>query len=249
MKRNLLLLALACLGLIGCQDAKTGVTTSGPTSSGSTPPTGTTGATGAAEPATRPSPEAVPQELKHLGYEYYGLGNNKTMDMEVSISEPAKVITGAQTTVLKEIKDGKPIYAIERTGGLTGLGEQTVRLEKDGIYLNSSSVATVGGKDVEMPSNPKMGDTWQNVTKVENGGTTMNVTSTVKVGGIEKVQTKAGSREGLLISASGSGTMQNEKVKMSSKTWYVKGVGAVKSVLTTTYPGGRVQTLTIQETK
>jgi len=263
---------LSVLALAGCHSAATpdptpstavgqkGTTGTerGPENAAAVPST-TTGTTPEATPAT-PSPSApsgpaptegqVPDTLKTDGYHYYGLGYSKPMNLEISISDqPNSTVSGTQTISLKEIKDGVPTYKIERTGPLAKLGAQEVELKPDGIYNTASTVAKVSAKDLEMPAKLTPGSTWKSHTEVDQGTTKMVNDSVFKVGGIEKVQTKAGEHEGLVITSTGVGTVGDKKVHTTSKSWYVKDLGGVKTVLNTTGADGKVQVITIQEIK
>lgn len=249
IKLSLLPLFVAAL-LVGCgqKSATEGSTTTSGTPTATTASTGSETA-GATTGTTDPAPVAdLPQELRHSAFEYYGLENTKPVDMVVEFSTQNQTMTGAQTTSFKEMKDGKAIYTIERTGQLANLGRQEVSLEKDGIYVTDSTIAKVD-HDLEMPSDLAPGKTWTSRTVVDNPGQKMDVKSTFKVVGTQKVKTKVSERDALLITASGEGTINTDKVRMESQSWYVKGLGAVKSIIKTTYPGGRVETVTIQESK
>jgi hypothetical protein len=237
------LLAFALLA--GCQPKS-----AEPATTESTTPTASTGSEAPqAAPAT-PSLSQIPAELKHDGYSYYGLGNPKPMKMEVTVSDPGQPVrVGTQTISLKEIKDGVPIFVIERKDGLEMLGVQEIRLEKDGLYNSASTVAKIGPHDLEMPAKLTIGTKWTSRTEVDQPGQSMVNDSTFVVVRPEKVKTKAGEHDALLITSTGKGTIGGQKVTTSSKSWYVKDLGGVKTVLTTTFPKGKVQTITIQETK
>jgi hypothetical protein len=83
---------------------------------------------------------------------------------------------------------------------------------------------------------------------VEFQGTTMDINLKWSVKGNEKFKTKAGEREGLLVTATGSGEIDKKKVKMDWQVWFVKGQGALKTIVSTTSNGAK-DTVTFQETK
>ncbi|AIE86432.1 hypothetical protein [Fimbriimonas ginsengisoli] len=239
------ILALAILG--GCQ-AKDAAN---PTSGGSATSSGTASTT-----TTPPKLDVsqIPADLKHDGYAYYGLGSAAPMKMEIrSSSQPNQVLTGTQTIALKEIKDGKPVFTISRDGQLGDLvGQQEVVLEKDGIYNTASTVAKVGAHDLELPAKLAPGVKWTSHTEVDRPDKPeqqLEDNSTCTVVGPQKVTTKVGEHDALLITSSGKGTIAGKKVVTTSKSWYVKDRGSVKTVLSTTFPDGKVQTITIQEVK
>ncbi|CAN5525032.1 hypothetical protein BH11ARM2_BH11ARM2_01620 [soil metagenome] len=244
--RSLLPVTLAAL-LVGCQVKEANPTVSAPVK---------TNAQSASEPPPTPGPTesasaaSIPAELKHEGYEYYGLGNDQPVDMEVRTTSDSGVRTGSQITRFKGMQDGKAVYSIERTGGLTDLlGQMDVTLEPDGIFVKSSSVAKVGDRDMEMPAKLSPGTTWEARTVVEQPGRELNVLVKFKVVGPENIKTPVGDRSTLRVDSTGEGTLMGKKVRMDSQSWYVKGFGMVKSVLKYTGETGAPSTITIQETK
>ncbi len=191
----------------------------------------------------------IPAELKNDAYEYFGLGSEKPVDMQVVVSSEPGVKTGTVTTTLTEVKDGKAVFTIERTGGLIQLGTQKVTLQKEGIYVTESTDAVLDSPQLELSSNLKPGSTWSSKLKVDKPGSKMELATTYTVKGIEKFRTQKGPREGLLVLAKGSGTANGQPITFESREWYVKGVGGVKAVLVTKMKGGQSQTITIEETK
>ena len=241
---HVLFLALA-LALVGC-DPKPATSNGGdpaPTSVDNTkPPTDAEG--------TEPNLAKLPDELKNEAYEYYGLSNPKPMDMEVLQSTNSTVLTGSQTNVLKSVKDGVAIFDIERTGGLAQMGMQSVKLKPDGIYLDEVNGTKIKTEEVEMPNDLTPGKTWTARMSFNSNGSSMDITSQNTVKGTEKFKTKVGEREGILVISTGSGTLNGDPVRLNSKSWYVKGLGGVKSLLSmTNQKTKKTQTITIQETK
>jgi hypothetical protein len=240
---------------VGCGD-KTGVSptptpsdgTTG-TSTGTAGATGTTGTTGTAETTKPLERSAIPAELKHSAYEYFGLENDKPVDMQVVFSTDATVRTGTVSTTFTEMKDGQAVFDIERTGGLADIGTQKIALKKDGIYLVSSSASNIEAPQMELPADLSPGKSWKSTLKVDQPGRTMELNTTYTVKGVEKFTTKKGGRQGLLVVATGNGTMNSDKITFNSREWYVKGVGGVKAILTTKTSKGASQTITIEEAK
>ncbi len=241
MKRTLPLLLITVLA-VGCQNGSTPVAKAPENSSQATP-------------SGKPSPSAaetkaptlaeLPAELKHAAFDYYGLANEKPVNMQAVYSSQPQVITGTQTVRLKEMRDGNAIFMIERTGGLAQLGDQEMSLEKDGLYVTQSTIAKVN-HDLELPADVTPGKMWDNKTEVEGQ---ISLNSKFKVVGVQKVKTKVGDRDALFVTSTGEGTMRGQKVKVTSENWFVKGVGGVKSVLKIAFPGGKTETVTVEETK
>ncbi|MFZ4508438.1 MAG: hypothetical protein ACOYON_12160 [Fimbriimonas sp.] len=203
------------------------------------------------EPTEEP-PKVVdlPNDLKHDAFDYYGIGLSEPIDMEVTSNTQTAVVTGSQTTTLKEIKDGKAVFLVERTGGLSTLGTNELTLEKDGIYVKSSSIAKVGERELEMPAGLQPGKTWSTTTELSSDSRSMKVKSTFVVKAIEKVTTKKATYDNaLLIVSTGKGTQDGSNVSITTKSWFVRGRGNVKAVIVRTPGTGKPETLTIQETK
>ncbi|RYG41131.1 hypothetical protein EON79_21360 [bacterium] len=244
-----LLPALLVACLVGCQaeEPKTAKPAVSPVNSGAP---GMSSAADGPGPKVAASVAQIPAELKHAAFDYYGLGNEEPMDMEVRTTADAGVRTGSQITRFKGLEDGKALYQVERTGGLTELlGQMDVTLEADGIYVKSSSVAKVGERDVEMPAKLDPGTTWEARTVVDQPGRELNVLVKFTVVGEQSITTPKGPRNALLVTSTGNGTMMTKNVRMDSKSWYVKGVGMVKSELKFTDAAGKASTITIQEAK
>ncbi|MDR3688852.1 MAG: hypothetical protein P4L46_05695 [Fimbriimonas sp.] len=192
----------------------------------------------------------VPPELSHLGYEYDGLANTKPIDMQIDVKETGQILTGSQTVAFKGVKDGKATFDIERTGGLSALGSEVASVEKDGVFTLSSTIAKLSPHAMELPAAPKPGMTWHFHIFSDKTDSKIDMETTCKVVGFEPVTTKVGTYpDALLVSQTGKGTLQGQKVRTESKNWYVKGLGTVKAVLKTNLPNGKSETLTLQETK
>jgi hypothetical protein len=77
----------------------------------------------------------------------------------------------------------------------------------------------------------------------------MDVTNDFKVEGVEKLKTKVGEYDALLVTSKGSGTVQGQKLRMETQSWHVKGRGNIKTIMKTFDATNRPNTITIQETK
>jgi hypothetical protein len=253
------------LVLIGCQPkpAEPTVTVN--------PPSGSTGTTGTATApdgtGTKSSTDAgegsqpvanveIPAELKATdAYRYYGFASDKPVDMQFERGDaPGTVVTGTAVMRAKEAKDGKVLFTIERTGGLgEAFGNEEVSLEKDGVYTLSSSKAKLGSdRTLELPATLEPGKTWDVTTTLSGGGKTITAKMKYKVVGKAKVDTKAGSYpDALLITSTGSSTMDGQGSTMTSKQWMVEGKGIVRMeiVSTPSGKGAKPSKSVLQETK
>jgi hypothetical protein len=192
--------------------------------------------------------EDIPAELRHDAFEYYGLGYTEPIDKEMEMQ--GNVYTGTERSELKEIRDGIPIFVIRRTGGLGAIGEMEVSLEEDGLYVLSSTTGKLEGKNLEMPADLSPGKTWNQTSAfTTNDGSRVEHTGEFRVVGTETVQTKAGAREALLITSSGTWTQDGNRSKMETKSWYVRGRGAAKVEIVSTPDEGEKRVVVIQETE
>jgi len=235
--RNVWIPALLLVFAVGCQP-----------NSGATAKTGSAVASGN---AASQNEGGIPDALKHDGYEYYGLSSQEPVTLEVSSSGIQGIQTGTQSFRFREMKDGAAIFEVERTGNLESLlGNMTLAVEPDGVYVRESSIAKVGDRDVEMPAKLEPGTTWKTTTISEQADKELNIANEFKVVGTEAVKTKVAEYpDALLIQSTGEGTVKGQKVRMETKSWYVKGRGGVRAEVKSTDASGTTTTITIQESK
>jgi hypothetical protein len=210
------------------------------------------GSNGAETPAAAPGNqglENLPEELRHDGAAYYGIGNTEPVDMEIVTSTATGINSGTQTMRLKEMKDGKAVFTVERTGNLAQqLGGMEVRVEKDGVYVHSSPIATVGERDLELPADLTPGKTWTTTTKVDRESQKMDLKNTFKVAGVEPVTTKRSKYEdALLVTSVGEGTLSGSRVRIETRSWFVKGRGNIKTEMRLIDAANKAQTISIEE--
>jgi len=218
-----------------------GASTAGTTSGAPTTPT--------TPPSNAPAIADLPANLKHKGFDYFGLANEKPMNMQVTATGRSEITTGTQTVQLMELRDGKATFQVTRTGRLEELlGTDTVSLEPDGVYITASS-KNYHGHDKELPADPQPGTTWDYRLKMNNSTQNLDVYNKFKVEGIGKVTTKLGSYNNALhVVTTGDGTVQGTKVKIKADYWYVPGRGGVKYTMVVTPATGKPDTIVVQET-
>lgn len=261
MKLRIFLAALASIIVVaGCQSpAPTGGGTSltPPPPVTKTPEAQTPPKDGTDTPPhtpAKPSPTPViPETLKTDAYHWYGLSNVNEMNLQVTV-EGQPPFTGTQQVRFREMKNGKAIFEINRTGAVgSQLGSETIALSKDGAYTIQSTQFTKSTNNLEMPSKLTPGTTWTNGGKFKmTTGQSLEQNEKFKVVGPQKVTTDVGTQDALLITSKGQVTLQGVKYRMESSFWYVKDKGLVKSVLHLTDlkdKKAQAKTITIQETK
>jgi hypothetical protein len=196
------------------------------------------GSDGVVSGATDEGPETlVPEELKHDGYAYQGLGNYDLLTYDVTFEDYPKQ-EGTQQIKLDKVEDGKATYTLQRTGGLSRLGVETVELDATGIQIVSSSMGILKEPSQVMLAEASVGKTWETNLDMDNlNGTTQSVKSKIthKVTGNESVTVPAGTFDCLVVestiqseSAGAVDPSNNRKVTMKMKAYFAKDIGVVK---------------------
>ncbi|MEA2554282.1 MAG: hypothetical protein QOJ65_2458 [Fimbriimonadaceae bacterium] len=188
----------------------------------------------------------IDPKLQNDAYHYYGLSRTEPMSLVVAVQGQAP-LTGEQTFAYAGVEGGKAKFKVNRTGQLQKMGDEEIWLDDKGITVASTSPGTLEGHPLELPASLTPGTTWKTDYKVTlpTGGSEDH--STYKVVGPAKVTTKAGTFDALLIESTGDDILNGTKVKMNTKSWYVKDRGAVKVVVSYKQATGGTQTMTIEE--
>jgi len=212
-------------------------------------PTATAGGTPEEPKAPVATAAEIPASLKGDAYDYYGLANAEPIKMEIrSATPPAR--SGLQTIKLKEIKDGKAIFTVDRTEGLADLGSMELSLDDKGLFVLSTNIGKVEENHLELPNGLAVGKTWNVKSKItRDTGQSVENDATFKVQRTEKVTTPVGTYDALLITSTGPATVSGTKMSMSTKGWFVKGRGPVKMEIDIQQPGQPVNKMTIIEVK
>jgi len=240
----------ALIAIWGCSGStETPPTT---TTGGTAPKTETTGTT-----ASTPAPGAaeVPAEIKHDGFAYFGLDNTATMNVEMALKgQPVK--TGGITAKLEKVENGVATYSIARTGGIAAdLGTDTIVVDKTGVYITGTSVGTIKPeKSLQLPADLKTGSTWQSNSSVtKTDGTELSDNSTYTVKGIEKLTTKVGSYDALVVTSTGTGSVkvggETHPATYNTVSYYVKNRGLVKQIINLAIGKQAPNSVTIEESK
>jgi len=206
----------------------------------------------AGDPAPDPAKPAVtladiPGELKHAGYEYYGLGHGKPVNMiSKQAGQPDK--SGAVEIKLVEIKDGTATFEQTFTGELTpDLPNSKLLLDSQGVYSIDLGGPALEKPQKELPFDAAPGKSWKLDKPIDaNGSTITKFDSSIKA--IEKVTVPLGTFDALKVVADVAmeGGGQKRTAKMTA--WYVKGMGTVKLSMVFS-SGGRTEERTLLATK
>lgn len=176
-----------------------------------------------------PGSDEVPAELRNDAYDYYGLGNKAPIDLQM-VSTYGGLQMGTRVTRLVKVANGQATFEIEHTGGLERLGVSTYVLTMAGLYAEKISIGTfTPGNRIEVPARLTPGAKWGGpITLKLNTGQTIKTNLIYQVVGPEKIKTKAGTFDSMLVKATSVGTTNGKKANEAIKIWLVKGVGPVK---------------------
>ncbi|HMS53903.1 MAG TPA: hypothetical protein PKA27_00755 [Fimbriimonadaceae bacterium] len=233
MTRTLLFLLFGSILLVGCQPKEVvEKPTNQPESGGAANPI-------ESKPEEPPKPTvSLPANLKHDGLLFFGLDSAKTVSYEVT-DDAGDVRTGTQKSELVEVKDGKGIYQVTRTGSfgeLLGEDQQVVVTDK-GVLATEIKGQKIDPPQMEMPAELKPGTTWSVANKFTLDGRKFEQKNTYKAIKVEQVKTKAGSYECMLIEIKGSVSIDGQKMDLQTKAWFSKSIGEVKIEMTTKVGG------------
>lgn len=218
-----------------------------------------------AKGSTDPTADAIPQSLKHEGFNYYGLANTQPEQMVVTgmpgsegNASPTGEL-GEQTAKFEKMDGNNAIFIVTRTDALRTIGSDTVSVQNDGVFVIQNSEGKFSKPALALPAKLEIGKVWaMKDTFTTNGGLQLDYDVKQKIEKREKVQVKAGSFDAILISSAGTvtdhaPTMDGKpgkpnKMNLNSKSWYVAGKGLVKSTLELSGPT-RKQTVMIELSK
>ena len=194
------------------------------------------------------APPGLPDALKSDAFAYYGLGNTKPTRYEVVQGEGGVPTSAVRTFVPGKIEGDKATYTLKQSGGLEREGDIVLSLERDGIYAMSSSKNQIKPHSLEMPAKLEVGGGWKDHTEMMDGG--IKLDSDLKIAGKERVATPGGTFDDALhVTSTGGGTYGGQQVDLKTESWYVRGLGAVKQIVTSTPKGGPASTFVIQLAK
>jgi hypothetical protein len=180
----------------------------------------------------------MPDNLKHEGYQYYGL--DKAEELTYDFDNNGMVQQGTQKHTYKGMASGSPQYAIERSEALSILGVDTVEVKEDGIYLVSAREQKLEKPVLALPAKLEVGKTWQIDQKLKDvNGADVSTVATQKVEKAEKITVAGQSYDCIVISMSGKITTGGKTQDVTGKTWYSAGVGTVKLELNSKDPAGK----------
>lgn len=230
-------LAIA-LGLAGCSTA---------------PENAKSGSSPSPEPAAKstrtPAPLEVPEELQNDAYAYSGLGHGAplTFAMTGGAGDDDEVV---QEIALTEVKDGAAIFTVRRTGILGQFGAETLKLDANGLSLVGYERAQLSAPALNVPATLEIGRKWESTVDLKaDSGQAAKVTMTMRSVRLEKVKTKGGEFDTLLVAGEGVVTSGDVTSKVEVKQWMAKGLGIVKQEYVQTSADGSPTKMSLELVK
>lgn len=190
----------------------------------------------------------VPASYKHAGFEYYGLGNTKAPSYE--LKQGSLTRTGGLKLELEKVDGEGATYLQSWTGDLAANGSTRLRVNEKGIYSVEVQGKAISPPQLDMPANPKPGDSWKSDTKIEMDSGSLS--STVgKVIGVKTIKLSGKDIQVLVIERTSAAKLQNPAGKFLDQTlksveYYQKGVGPVKFEVTVSGKGVPTNSFTME---
>lgn len=205
-------------------------------------------------PAAKEAPKEVAQNLKHAAYDWMGFGRLEPFTFAISSLDGEAPTEGTQTLQLLSADDKAAKFQITRDGAMARLGNEEFEVRPDGIYQTSMPKHTLSAPVMVMPADIAEGKVWSSkFSAASETGQQVAFTLNNKAVRTEKVKTKAGEFDGLLIVSTGDMTVTTagkaEKNSLSSKSWYSKGLGNVKMTLEVKMSNGNNSKSTVELVK
>ncbi len=250
--RRLPLFALS-LVVVGCSGSTTTPSTTTPppkttsekpddTSSKETPVTETK----TPPSAEKPKLETLAANLKHEGYEYYGLGN--TTPLKMSLVQGARTLKGAQETELEEVKADGAVFRQAWTEELAMNGTSKVRVTPEGVFGIEAQGNALNPPQMEMPAKITPGFKWSSHTKLTVNGETVESTDS-KIVGMKTITLGKKPHSVLVVTRSSKVDISGKKKVLDSTEYYEKGIGPVKVDVKVSGGGDPVQTFSMEHTE
>jgi hypothetical protein len=221
-----------------------------PSSSTSATSTGTPGPTPPVDGGAQAKADLkLPEELRHEGFRYFGVEGRKDLVLEMVSSASKDVSTGSQQFELEAVENGEARYRQTWTGGLNALGASVIAVRKDGVYTVENAGREVTPAQLELPADPQAGYDWSGSSSFFlPGGQKVSQQTKLNVVGQQKVKTKAGEFDALVVKVKGTLDMEGKKSPVDMTYWYVRDMGPVKVEFSSVVEGKPAK-VTIQAVK
>jgi len=215
----------------------------------------TTPATHDQNPNAGSALSAIPANLQNDAFHYYGLSRTQPLTYVVTRIDASGATsttgTGAESVKFTGMQNGKALFDIERTGALEPLGSEHVSLDTNGVTVESTDPGQLDSHPLDMPADLKPGANWKTdykvtIPKTDTAAETNSADHSVfKVVGTQKVMTKLGNYDAVLVTSEGTDTLNGQSFTLKTQSWYVKDLGAVK-ITVQTISNNKTTTLQIE---
>lgn len=197
------------------------------------------------------APKGFAEGLKNDAFAYYGLGNDKVVNLEISYGPNSPTLPATRKIEFVKMDGENAIFIQKQTGALENEGDITFSLEKDGLFVMKSSKNKVKPHSLEMPAKLEVGKGWTDRTEMTQGSggseQEIKLDNDLKIVGKERVATPGGTFDDALhVTSTGKGKLGSQDVTLKTQHWYVRGVGPVKQVVEVLSKDGPARTVTVQ---
>lgn len=194
----------------------------------------TTGTVDKGDGKSKPDPEKpkptladLPADLKHAGFEYYGLGRGKPIHFISKVpGRPDQ--TGTLEYKISELSDGKAIFEQDFSGEIEAdLKDSKLVLQSSGVYSTTLGDTVLDVPQLELPNEVTAGKAWSIDKPFKAGPATFNKFAS-KIVAMEKVTVPMGTFDAAKVVANVEMDQGGVKQNATMTAWYVKGIGTVK---------------------
>ncbi|HEY3782055.1 MAG TPA: hypothetical protein VGL56_13300 [Fimbriimonadaceae bacterium] len=171
---------------------------------------------------------SIPDNLKTEGFSYFGLDNLKPQTMKV-VTEGQQVQEGGIERKLLKVTPQTALYQQDYIGNLANYGSVQVEARPDGVYTVAQDGNTLPKPELELPAIPTKGKQWQIDGSTTVGGKAYHEMGTATIIGPQKLKIGDKVYDALLVDETKTINFDKTTWADTDHTWYVKGLGQVKT--------------------
>lgn len=188
----------------------------------------------------------IPSALHTDAFRYYGLSNDKPLDMEVTTKPDKGVFTGSVKSRLTKVVKEKATFVEDRTGSLSDVfGSDTLEVRPDGVYAVASDKEQIDKPQLELPTGFVNGKPWKIDSLAKVGAQKVRQKMTFSCTGPDSVTIAGKTYPAMLVVGNGSFITDGKPAKVSMRQWFVRDIGNVKVEMVQTTKGSSPVTFTM----
>jgi hypothetical protein len=188
----------------------------------------------------------IPEALRHDGFRYSGLGRQGTLTFAVTGARPEEQ-ESAQTFTLAETREDAAEFTIRRTGAMGQFGAETVRVDSTGVTIVRLEQAELAAPTKQLPASLAPGTEWRSRMEVTTqDGRSAAIDFSLRVERPERVETRAGEFDSLLVTGSGHMVAGETRTPVTVRQWLVRDLGVVKQELVQSPPNAAATTIRLE---